>query len=696
MLVLLLITIIICFMIYIFVGLNLSGNIENTILLVLFWIVYSMVCFTLFQVFSLGYLWSIVRKKTGPPGIRGLKGDRGVRGLSGNCGDNPEHVICIKELTELLNKLYIDNDPKNESIIENNKLKNNYLRRMVKRICSSSQYNNLLNYLQTIGRNNQHLIKYIKKIFTIWFNLIYQNDKNWFLKFDSDENYNWGDTNPFIEIKKYDLYHWGLVYSFRPLKVDICQSSEQYSNKELPDNEPKLKILKTNNYHEIYFNNSNKNSTDLMVFRPKTHKYEQEDYYPVGDIIVHGNDIENQATKKNNITKTGSLEVHTDYDKDTDRELLNGPDKESILITGDVKDPVRYERMWQDQEREKKFVAAMKTAGYAFEYGFYRGPKGEKMRRVADYQGSGNIWKPVAPEGYVCLGDIFTKWGDPNKPTESAYINNNPELNIKCVPSECVEEISKQEKKKELKWKSKPGKNNKLNYNGEIYLIGDGLDEANFKNSYNLFRSDNYYFRKTSDKIRKGDKFYRIKDDCLFKNRIKTKKVDSDFENLGIGWFGTPFNDKTEYSVFSFLGLVPEGILFNKLNEQSVYIVHYGGADVNKYYVYVPDIKTGEIDKKIGVKDDIISDETIISDQKKENAKYIFIIEKDKDNIYLRNQYNNKYLQIVKEEVGYKYLTHGNTVGETMFEFKPAFGVDFEDIDYKSKPKKKTSLTIDF
>ena len=53
------------------------------------------------------------------------------------------------------------------------------------------------------------------------------------------------------------------------------------------------------------------------------------------------------------------------------------------------------------------------------------------MRRVADYQGSGNIWKPVAPEGYVCLGDIFTKWGDPNKPTESAYINNNTRRIIK-------------------------------------------------------------------------------------------------------------------------------------------------------------------------------------------------------------------------------------------------------------------------
>ena len=69
-----------------------------------------MVCFTLLQVFSLGYLWSIVRKKTGPPGIRGLKGDRGVRGLPGNCGDNPEHVICIKELTELLNAPELDRE----------------------------------------------------------------------------------------------------------------------------------------------------------------------------------------------------------------------------------------------------------------------------------------------------------------------------------------------------------------------------------------------------------------------------------------------------------------------------------------------------------------------------------------------------------------------------------------------------------
>ena len=93
-------------MITIFIGLHLSKGINNSTLMVLFWIIYSLVSATFFNVFLLGYFWSIVRKKTGPTGIRGIKGDVGEMGIIGKCVGNSNQNIAVFQIIEHLDRIY--------------------------------------------------------------------------------------------------------------------------------------------------------------------------------------------------------------------------------------------------------------------------------------------------------------------------------------------------------------------------------------------------------------------------------------------------------------------------------------------------------------------------------------------------------------------------------------------------------------
>ena len=77
------------------------------------------------------------------------------------------------------------------------------------------------------------IINYVKSIWKVWFDLIYNANGEWFLDEYADEDYSWADTNPFDEIKKYDIYYWGITRSFRPLKAEICRSTSNYESSKL-------------------------------------------------------------------------------------------------------------------------------------------------------------------------------------------------------------------------------------------------------------------------------------------------------------------------------------------------------------------------------------------------------------------------------------------------------------------------------
>ena len=84
-----------------------------------------------------------------------------------------------------------------------------------------------------------------------------------------------------------------------------------------------------------------------------------------------------------------------------------GPEKETILVSGDVKPPKTLEKIWDNQ------IGC---------------PQCQKTPL--------KIYRPVAPEGYVCLGDISSK-----EDLTKEKIKTEKEK-IRCVPKDCIEEIS--------------------------------------------------------------------------------------------------------------------------------------------------------------------------------------------------------------------------------------------------------------
>ena len=81
----------------------------------------------------------------------------------------------------------------------------------------------------------------------------------------------------------------------------------------------------------------------------------------------------------------------------------DGPEKETLLVSGDVKSPKKMKLIWDSK----------------------KGCDDCQVNHV-------KVYRPEAPEGYVCISDYVKKGNDPIK---------DEDLNkIKCVHYECVRE----------------------------------------------------------------------------------------------------------------------------------------------------------------------------------------------------------------------------------------------------------------
>jgi hypothetical protein len=660
---LLIITGLFCLMIFVFIGLNLSENIEDFTSYILFWIVYGMVTFSVTNVFILGYFWSVIRKKTGPPGIRGPRGDMGEKGDYGRCDTSSDGAICMAELSNYIDQLYRDSTKTKTSILDNGVLVNGYMKRKIATICNSVQFEIISEVLKKEGKGSGNLIEYMKDIFTEWFKLIHSQNDKWFADPNGLERYNWKSNNPFNEIKKYDIFYWGDTRKFKPLKNKICKSElDQNSSSHigLP-----LSTLRSNDYDEIYDDTNSEGSSPMKVFRPKKYEYSSKIYYPIGDIIVTGlmeksrNKI---GKKKEQYTRVGDLEFVSSND--------NGPDKETILVSGDVVDPIDYKLMWRDQKYTNAYMDELRRGINAVGSGYMEASTG---------YGAGRIWKPVAPNGYVCLGDVVTNFYPPNHPDREEFLKYNKEVNIKCIPEDCAEELKKSyilDHKKKVWFVDNNVK--QVVFNGEIYTIGDG-NEPSSSNSYNLFRSDNMSYVNEKGEIlkTKGDPFYKIKENCSVGrsgNIVKPKEVNPDFEKIGLGWYGTPANDNPKYSIYSFMGLIPEGMIEHIINKKRYYIVHYGGNEFNCYNIKVLNTMSGNYDSALEVQDGAIN-VGIVKVNNRNKKQQWRAIKYDNDGnevIYFQSIYNDKVLQIKNDKF---ILSDAHTQSSnSYFEFTPAFG----------------------
>lgn len=652
-------------MLFVFIGLNLSENIENFVSYVLFWVVYGLVTLTLLNTFLVGYFWSIIRKKTGPPGIKGPKGDDGKKGVLGQCDTNSSNAICLIEVTKMLDELYRSKEGSDKTIIENDVLINGYMKRKVATICKSVQFDVLTEVFLREGKSIGKLIDYIKGIFKEWFFLIYNQNRDWFADPNGLQKYDWKDTNPFNEIKKYDLFYWGDTRRFKPLKNKICKNGQNGQNNEVAlAKQLPIKMIQTNNYYEVYDDKGSKGNVPLKAFRAKKYEYNGNTYYPVGDVISVGlsEGARSQiGVKKDEFTLVGDLEFKSDTE--------NGPDKQTILVSGNVVDPIGYRMIWRDQKYTNSYADELRRGVNAIGSGYMEASTG---------YGAGRIWKPIAPEGYVCLGDVFTNYYPPDHEDRVEFLKYNKEINVKCIPASCVEEVLNTYvlDNKRTVWVADNNKNN-IVFNGEINVLGSGKNnEAVSTNAYNLFRADNMSYVDSAGKVitMSGDKFYRIKESCLKDKPAKIKQVEPEFEQIGIGWYGNPTNNTPKYSIYHFMGLIPEGMILHDYSQKKYYITHYGGNEFNCYNILVYNSLTGKYDMALEITPGTPESQMVQVAAKKlqkNNRKQQWKLMKDNEYIYFQSWLDDKILQINNNI----FEAATNMVDTSRFEFIPAFGV---------------------
>jgi len=202
--------------------------------------------------------------------------------------------------------------------------------------------------------------------------------------------------------------------------------------------------------HEIL----DKGDKDLSVYRPQRfiddkNSLFHKEYFPVGDVALSGKPSLHRKTGEmtnEEITKFDNLKEKLDkslkgvgewnkQDQEKLDELNNkvnngkclpvsplgdtnckevnpggsDPYHTTLLVSGDVKPPLDYELMYSSQRHLGNYKTPdIRNTGYHF-------------------------WKPIPPEGYVCLGDVVTVGFSQDKPSTDL---------IRCVPKKCTRSVS--------------------------------------------------------------------------------------------------------------------------------------------------------------------------------------------------------------------------------------------------------------
>jgi len=510
-----------------------TKDVESITQVILIWVIYTILWGTFINVFTLGYFWSVIRKKTGPYGLRGQEGETGGEGIKGECSITASQLYCMKSINDYINNLYKIETNKDILNEETQKFPCVYLNEKIQKMAGSRQYQVIVANLSNENKNIENIINYLKSIWKEWFNLLYNATSVsgiWFIDEYGDENSEWVGTDPFIEIKKYDIYYWGITRDFRPLKAELCRSSSTYENSKFPKHnykqEPRLKIIETNDYKWIADDKGTGAYYDASWWRPKHTTFNNETYFPVGDVVI----------RQHTIGKGIDTEVG---DVKWGQRGGNGPAMKTILVAGDVKDPIRKDLLdWH---------------GARSAFGSY---------------------KTVCPDEYIDIGNIVVS----NRYDANSLSNDK----IKCIPKDCVEPISNNGQglwEHSRRWQ---------------FVINNYWQNAkpSSGNGYNLFRTNS-----------SRQPFYKIKDKCLETPPPppppSTKKVEPEFDDLGIGWHGHPYKLDPKYSIFSFLNLVPEGMIVHKGTGQRYYIIHYGGEDINIFNILTHNKQTNKYDNAI-------------------------------------------------------------------------------------------------
>lgn len=281
---------------------------------------------------------------------------------------------------------------------------------------------------------------------------------------------------------------------------------------------------------------------------------------------------------------------------------------------------------------------------------------------------------PICPDGYTSMGDVLSI---------GKRLSNK---GLKCVPTDCVEDNGKSQNQY-THWGQR----------GLLKVLNDWTRDKNASgdNGYNLFR------------INGGNGWKRIKPQCLSPPSAPSTK-DPEDENiaLGIGWYGHPYKTDPRYSIFAFLGLVPEGMIVHQATGRRFYIIHYGGEDVNKYIALNYDPEQDKFNSALQVNDNPnnprVNNRNI--SRKDERQQWQIILQGNKKYLTLKNIMNGRHLYIGLEpktgntefstiplnngayhsEYPFNQLNDDQINQSTTFSFISTFGTQMDIIDKES------------
>lgn len=574
-----------------------------------------------------------------------------------------------------------------------------------------------INSTKVFGKSLEELAAYLSNIWLEWIRLIIHADKEHakilFTKMDSQIDVSDKIEEVFnTEIMKYDVWYWGSTRVFRPLQAEICRKEitgpdgKNYKNTRYPmNNKARLDIIELEFTDATIANNNkfrklctikignpdtlDKYSVDFgtkydviskykqtSIYIPKVYTVEEsgQKYYPIGCIAVE--ESENKSNeKRKTIIVSGDIVFPTNY------SIIN---TNKIKIRDVQNDFIRYSRK-RGSKKTRRYTKDFKTSTQ-YEVNL----SNELINKNNAYTISSNenrIKLSSDPNdlivfytfdcktpGYGVMGDII--FNSESLPQEFINFSNKTETDYQglvAIPNSCLMELTEGNS---AIWSFRQDNilNNdyKTDFNGKPIpkpkWIGRGRHSKGTKN----FKIGNSTLQRRVISAPKIDilnsavtdivkvrnpnrepKFYKIKEKCYIPEDNPIKELDSTYSDMGFGWYGYPIKKYRKYSIFAYLGLMPEGIIVHRNTGRKFYFKHYGGVEPNKFIVYIWNSKEKQYTNSIKATN---NDTVIVSRVKATDPRYQFKVDILED--------NPNYFRLESYEYPSKYLTFNFNVNE--------------------------------
>lgn len=513
------------------VGFSISEEIENSTVYMLFWMLFTITFFTLINIIMTVFYYLTVKEKKGVKGPRGQVGEQGEMGETGSCEASCRDNICINTIKESMRKKLKELSGKDIPI------ENIYLHSKLKQMCGSPEFKEVAPYNGPIN-----LISYLSEVWDTWVELIYNSGGlKYFQTLGAETEWEWVANNPFDEMKKYDVFYWGMGKEYRPRHINSCA-------KDIVANRDLVKVCKTNNFIYLANTDGTGSTQSASFWRPKMVTFKGVNYYPVGDIVI-GPNTTNDNIKTDRYV--GDIKINTS---------ARGPNRETILVAGDVRGPLRYELIWDSSD-------------------------------VGDNKDI-YIWRPIGPKtrngNYIALGDVITT--EPNPPPSGIGAP------IRCIRADMLTKVNHNGN---VLWSSSGSSSTRYtNLLGFVKNNGNGnLIQSQSYNAYNLFRGVKGNIIKIPDSDTNA-LFYSIKSEKIDPNGVPGKSpvetsIEQD-ENMELGYQPTPQKDG-KYSIQSFLELKTEGTIYHRNTKKTYSVKNASNNRANSYLVSFDEI-TGPIE----------------------------------------------------------------------------------------------------